>query len=356
MRKSLTKANTLQNQMYHRVSRPQKSVIVVDTDCGFDDFIAISALHNESTPNNINDGSYQHNHPSSSKVHFVSTVAGIQDDPYRGTAFFRKTFPPPLLLATGADTSQQTLKSDDPDWLIEYRKGLNLFMDNDVTGNDTAMEDTGDGDAKIKCNEFLEKQDDDSVDFVLLGPLTNLKNWLLDPSMGCLIQKKAKSIWIMGGNTPHHKGGESEIQGGTIEPEYNFAQDPYAANTVLSSELIADKIFMLPAQSCIDIPSDNTIWLQAVELAKSRNGLISKILNYNKRFGDFKYDPLCAFVFTNPGSFQLEELKVEVNASTGLVSFAEGRHGKSIKFVTHVDHFGGFLPWIYEEIEKEPMI
>ncbi len=330
MGKSFT--TTAQGSITDKMLNP----IVIDTDCGFDDLIAISALYHKYSNDNDNRNNM-----------FISTVTGIQDNPYRGAAFIHQTFPQPIKVVTGADESQQPAKTV-PDWLVDYRKNLNSCMDEGCTYNDKK----DNRDARIELTAFLEEQDDNSVDFMCLGPLTNLKIWLTDISTAPLIQQKASSFWIMGGNKPQFDNGESQDR--TIKPEFNFAKDPCAANVVLSSPLIADKIFLLPEQSCIDIPSNenNNIWIRTQELAKSRNGLISRILNNNTNFSDFKYDPLCAFVYANPGSFRLEGLEVGVNASTGLVSFA-GDCRKSIKFVTDVD---GFLPWIYDLIEKEPLV
>mmetsp|Transcript_25792 Transcript_25792/g.38616 ORF Transcript_25792/g.38616 Transcript_25792/m.38616 type:complete len:259 (-) Transcript_25792:711-1487(-) len=257
------------------------------------------------------------------------------------------------MVTTGAVKNQQPVKPyPDPDWLIDYRKNLDYFIDKEDFICNEKEDNRG---ADIELSTFLEKQEDGSVDFMCLGPLTNIKNWLTDQSIGPLIQQKVKDVWIMGGNIPQSHGAELQNEGDAIKPEYNFAQDPPAANMVLSSPLIADKIFLLPAQSCIDIPSNDEIWMKTIDLAKSRNGLISQILNFNNRFGDFKYDPLCTFVYCNPGSHQLEELMVDVNTSTGLVSFVEDREKQPIKFVTHVDHFGGYLPWISKVVEKETL-
>jgi inosine-uridine nucleoside N-ribohydrolase len=310
--------------------------IIIDTDAGFDDFIAMSSLSESKFSN----------------IQFISTVGGIQDSPSRAATFFQKAFPQAII-----NTGHNLPHSDKPtpEWLIKYRKTLNTFIDNyenESSASSSKSNDDEKGESNKCLDEFLQKQDNSSIDLMCIGPLTNIANWISSESTGPLIQKKVRSVLIMGGNIPQSNDEGSEI---TIDPEFNFAQDPRAANIVLSSQLIVDKIFVLPAQTCINVPPDNHEWTQILELSKSRTGLISKVLQVDDSYGNIKYDPSAAFAYSHPESITCERMKVEVDASTGLVSSSENGH--EVEFVTYVDHYSkdGFLSWMRSVVQIEPI-
>eukprot|EP00565_Helicotheca_tamesis_P008724 CAMPEP_0185733978 /NCGR_PEP_ID=MMETSP1171-20130828/21045_1 /TAXON_ID=374046 /ORGANISM="Helicotheca tamensis, Strain CCMP826" /LENGTH=333 /DNA_ID=CAMNT_0028403847 /DNA_START=97 /DNA_END=1096 /DNA_ORIENTATION=- len=311
----------------------QLNPMIVDTDAAFDDFIAMYSLKESATATTGN-------------IQFVSTVAGIQNQPSRSIAFLQKHFPQ-TIVTTGADgPSNQSVA----EWLIAYRENLNSFMDKEggpaIVSKKLKGTKKGDDDTETILNDFLKKQKNNSTDILCIGPLTNLAKWVSSTTTGPLLQQKVKDIWIMGGNIPQTTlpPKDSTLCKETkVEPEYNFAQDPMAANIALSSPLIAEKIYILPAETCIDVPITNEKWAKILSLIKSRTGLISKILRADADYGHFKYDPLCAFSYAHPHKFQSKQIAVEVNSSTGLVSVAEKKLGddaQTIKFITYVDHDG----------------
>ena len=114
------------------------------------------------------------------------------------------------------------------------------------------------------------------------------------------MQQKVKNVWIMGGNIPSKTSTDEP----KIEPEFNFALDPIAANKVFTSPYIADKIVVLPAQTCTDVAPDNEIWKRIMHLSQSRNGIISRILKVEKDYGHIKYDPLCSYAYTHPNNIK----------------------------------------------------
>ena len=354
--------------------------MIIDTDCGFDDFIAMKAIDESKSAN----------------IQLITSVAGIQDRPSRATTFLQQTFQQ-AYVATGSDAPSSNKPT--PEWLIEYRIGLNDFMSkesgptkngkgrkkyvefdqddvlakywNEFMGNNecepinngTDLQEDEESDQDDVLAKYLNTSKDESIDLMCIGPLTNIARWVTSKSIGPLIQRKVKSVWIMGGNIPQQDVKDDSMGGGeeekSMSPEFNFEADPSAAEKVLSSPLVASKIIIVPAQTCIDILPNNKTWASILDLSKSRNGVISNILKYDNSYGHIKYDPLTAFAYAHPEKIQTEKMKVEVNPSSGLISLVKIGPDLDdvhpINFVTHVEHLGddGFLSWLCKIVEKE---
>jgi len=324
----------------------QRTPMVIDTDAGFDDMIAIIALHN-----------------TNSDICLITTVGGIQDCPIRGAHYFKSIFPEATVVSgsslPASSSSNSTSDQSTMEWLLEYRKKLNSFIAADDDSEGTC-ENARDNSRlpETSFREFLRSEKDNTVDLMCLGPLTNISSFVKSEEISQLIKKKIRSIWIMGGNIPQqsHDIKSSDFD---MKPEFNFAQDPIAAEIVLSSSIICDKLFLLPAQACIDV--DQEAWSNVLEITKSRNDIISQILQSHPCYGHVKYDPVCAFAYANSNSASIkwEVMNINVDPKTGLVRKVDhqqqGELNRKIKVVTCVDHTGdtGFISWLSKLIELE---
>ena len=206
------------------------------------------------------------------------------------------------------------------------------------------------------------KSNNDIVDLLCIGPLTNIAKWVKNDKLAPLLEHHVNHIWIMGGNIPEEDG-EQTISATGVKPEFNFEQDPVAANIVFSSPILASKIFILPEQTCMDVTlsqEGDHVWDQTIQLSKlsSQNGIISRILQKDGSYSQIRYDPLCAFAYMYPSKIKYESMCVSVDPSSGLVVPLKSNDcdiNKPIKFITHVDHYGdgGFLSWIHKAVEIE---
>lgn len=326
-------------------STTKPKMLIVDTDAGFDDFVAMSALINDSqlVPEKTQSS-------CSTNIGIISTVTGMQEYPSRSKRFFETNFPS-LMISVGRDLPHDI---DKPDWLIDYRELLNAFLDDNVDSNQLLF----DGEAKSKTSNlnkniesFLATQPNESVDLMCIGPLTNVANWVTSPTTSSLLESKIRSVWIMGGNIP-----KSTI----IYPEFNFLQDPISANIVLSSSVFANKIYIVPEQTCIDIPSDDETYIKIRQISQTRHqGMISRVLQVNDETGPLRYDPLCVFAYLYPDRIELQPIDVNVDPETGIIYRTDdkdvGPSSQTIKFVTFVERFGkkGYLQWLLDLVENE---
>ena len=312
------------------------ATLIVDTDVGFDDLLAISALKSNRVAN----------------VPFISTVGGMQDNPDRAARYLKEIFPATLNVVAGDNTHLKNTHVEN--WLLESRVLLDSLMDSEgvpkVSSNEESMSVNC---APMRIAEFLETHSG-SVDLMCLGPLTNVASWI-DHSEEILINK-VQSIWIMGGNIPSKE---------TREAEYNFKLDPLSMSKVIRHEKLRDKICIVPEQTCRRQIILNEKWNNIVNHGKKGDGVISKILAKNSDWNFLKYDAMCAFAYANHDVCNGDEaaicheiLRVCVDNNTGLLlqpSHEEMKDAINIKFVTNIsmnEEFG-FPAWLSEAIRNE---
>ena len=233
--------------------------IIIDTDMGVDDIIAISLLLNNPAIN----------------IKAISTVRGVADLD-RGTnnlarllTFVGKT---DLPIYQGFNPVKQ--KIDFPK--IDRRRANNLTLLKSISL------------PKLPVNKVIIKkfnyQFNSPVSLLCLGPLTNIAKTIQGKS-------NINEIVIMGG---------AVFKPGNIPPdflyEYNIALDPVAAKTVFSSNL---PITLVATDTTKQAPAANKQFLKQVLSTKprTRKGKIIKsiIVNNRRDFIDF-YDPLAAAV------------------------------------------------------------
>ena len=368
---------------FHSTETPAKQrMLIIDTDAGFDDFVAMAALINDShlsdtqssfvslgedatislcTPTSTSSTSNTRKH-CNSKIGFISTVTGMQEYPSRSKQFFETNFPTSMV-SVGRDVPCCITKPK-MDWLIDYRAVLDAFLDDNVghddshsnKNNEQSEEKSTTSNLNKNIESFLATQPNGSVDLMCIGPLTNVANWVTSPTTSSLLESKIRSVWIMGGNIPISTQSTS-ITTNNINPEFNFLEDPNSANVVLSSSVFTDKIFLVPKETCSDIPLDDETYVKIRQTSQSKGeGMISKVLQINDRTDPLRYDPLCTFAYLHPDMIELKPIDVNVDPKTGLVHLSDDRHvSQTIKFVTFVERFGkkGYLQWLLDLVENE---
>jgi len=238
--------------------------IIIDTDMGVDDIIAISLLLNNP---NIN-------------IKAISTVKGVSDLT-TGTqnlacllTWLEKT---DLPIYQGFEPPPQKVNFPNSD----RRRANNLTLLNSLPLPKFPSK-------KIcirKLNNYLSRP----TSLLCLGPLTNIAKIIKNS------KKNINEVFIMGG---------AVFKPGNIPPdylcEYNIALDPIAAKIVFSSGL---PITLVATDATKQAPAINEQFLKAVLATKPQapEGKIIKtiIINNRRDFIDF-YDPLAAAILVNP--------------------------------------------------------
>lgn len=314
------------------------ATLIVDTDAGFDDLLAISTIKSN----------------RAAKVPFISTVGGMQDNPDRAARYLKKIFPGTLHVVPGDNTHLKN--SPVQNWLRESRISLDSLMHSDGVAEFPPEEVKKDANyTSVKVTKFLAGHPG-NVDIMCLGPLTNIASWLDHEHSRKLIEDKVDNIWIMGGNIPSEE---------TADPEYNFNLDSESMSKVFLNERLRDKIFLVPMQTCSRQIVSKGKWDEIVEHGKKGKGIISKILSKNSDWHLLKYDAICAFAYANNNIYDGEQavinhemLSVTINSNTGLLQQPSREHMNDaikIKFVTNIsmnEEFG-FLAWLCKAIENE---
>jgi inosine-uridine nucleoside N-ribohydrolase len=321
-------------QSFSTFLRPQQSIVFVDTDAGFDDVLAISSIINTKSAN----------------VPFISTVGGIQDNPERASQFLSKMYPSTNVVMAGFP---QKPVDKVPSWLLEFRRKLDDIMTsmNVIAIDETLASQEIQSKMQLAVQNSLQKYPDKSIDLFCLGPLTNVASWIKDENTLSLLDCKLKSIWIMGGNTPDMDE--------HVEAEFNFAQDPKAVKTVLTSPILKERINLVTAQACSKNVIDAADWNEIVEKGKKSQGILSKVFEVESSWDNLKYDPVSAFVLAHSTSSDIVSMKameLKVDEQTGLLISSEGNHVEdvSINLVDEVKIGSEFLSFMTNTIANDP--
>lgn len=316
--------------------------LLVDTDAGFDDILAISTLQSN----------------TDTKIPFMTTVGGIHGNPYRASLFLKHLFPQISQVLPGDNHQKPT--DPVPLWLEDFRNILDTMMSSaeipETTvpqGNDENTKTT------LAITEFLERRPSgENVDIMCLGPLTNFASWIESDVTRTLIEENVDSIWIMGGNIPTEN----------VEPEFNFMVDPEATAKVLLCDSLREKIVILPAQTCEQFSPPAEDWKDIVEQGKKGNGIISEVLMAESSWDSLKYDPLCTFTYAqcrnepmrnidDKAPIRFETLNISVDSETGLLTETTDSDNETIKvkFIRDIPVMGddGFMNWLREAIKSE---
>lgn len=135
----------LQSFSTHNImTPPKKKTVIIDTDSGFDDILAIFALVNNPTIS----------------VPFISTVGGIHECPNRASKFLDMIYPTATVVA---GISTQDVSNKVPSWLLEYRRKLDTIVSpnsGDVINEDVTLE------LHTSLQHTLRKYPDQSIDLL----------------------------------------------------------------------------------------------------------------------------------------------------------------------------------------------
>jgi inosine-uridine nucleoside N-ribohydrolase len=343
---NLAPLNAAQSSQYSttktNIPGEQSRTLLVDTDVGFDDILAISSLVRT----------------KSAHVPFVSTVGGIQSCPIHAASLIQSILP----WATVVPGRAQAETIPTPDWMMQTRRQLDRMRMELHSVDDLFQKQRDDHDfttaTSQKLADCLSQYPDRSVDILCLGPLTNVASWIEgDEETFHLLDSKLRQLWVMGGNLPSTET--------SISPEFNFAQDPSAAKTVLDSSSLQDRLYIVPAQTCeMNCDASSTVskrWKKLVELATSQennnNGILSKLFHINSSFHSLKYDALCAFSYARPDEVCIRKIHVDIDVKSGLLipPSDDQESTAGINFVVDIALEGenGFLAWLQESIQNE---
>jgi inosine-uridine nucleoside N-ribohydrolase len=271
--------------------------ILVDTDMGVDDIIAICLLL---TNPNIN-------------IKAISIVQGVADLD-RGTknlarilTFIGKTSIP---IFPGFIPPQPKINFPE----IDRRRANNLTLLNNLPLPKTSS-------PKIAIKKLTGDLTADTL--LCLGPLTNVAK---------IIKKSCfKKIIIMGGAifTP-----------GNIPPdytkEYNIALDPLAAKLVFRSKL---PITLIATDTTKQASARNKFFLQKIQAEKPQTPLgkiiQAIILNNSEDFNDF-YDPLAAIILMN-SKIIIGSRKIDLTITSSGQTSGKYSPASRIKLITNIN-------------------
>ena len=288
-----------------------KQKIIIDTDPGHDDALAILLLHGS----------------DSVDIQAVTTVAGnstIQNTT-NNTRYILD------LINSGAELysgSGEPLKRDLIKADVHGKSGL--------AGAEVSKTEPLSDNATKKIIELIRKYPNE-ITVLTLGPCTNLARALIeDAELPTLI----KEVVIMGGaiSVPGNKNRTSE---------FNIFVDPEAADIVFRSDV---KKTLVPLDACNDIffSLEDFDELKEHSLHKPMVGMIKPyikgIQKFEKTLGALMYDPLAAYYLVCPEAFELEPMNVQIETKgefTRGMTVAEKRLGSDLKpnisVVTKID-------------------
>ena len=307
-------------------------LLIVDTDVGFDDLVALQCLLNaRATAPNPNGSSQQ--------LPLVVTTVGGVVSASRGSHVLKGLFPQ-VEVSTGKNSPSMPFDPL-PDWLHNYRtetlaafaRDRNIHVDSSSSMPDESSDAHEDDESHKISNQnivkrILEVPDNSSVDILAIGPLTNLSEWLAhcerqnqedDHSTAERFASKINSIYVLGGNHP-------SLAHTLKEPEFNFGLDPAAAHHVLTSSLLCDKIHLVTSSVCnmgkLTAAIGNEHMQKFIEEEHTRSidsscGFYRSILQYDTVAYSLSCDPVCAYVMKFPESVAWEQVSVRVDAGTG---------------------------------------
>lgn len=189
----------------------------------------------------------------------------------------------------------------------------------------------------------LVKKNPKKISIMIIGPETNIaKAFLKDPELPSLI----KELVIMGGaiKVPGNKN---------IVAEFNIFVDPEAADIVFRSPV---RKIIIPLDVC------NEIYLTLSDFEKLKGStlyrpILSMMKHYIKGIATFEknikgalmYDPLAAYYLINPSTFQLKKMDIKIET--------EGKHTSGMT-VADLRNWGekNYNTLVVEKIDREKFI
>ncbi len=276
--------------------RSRKIPLIIDTDPGCDDALAIMLLEKSGAVD----------------VLATTTVPGnnILQQVTNNARFILDLVKSRSPLYSGAE---KPLKKE---LIISDIQGIN-----GLGGVEVPSKVKLDGLAVDKIIEIVKKNPK-KITILAIGPLTNIAlAFKKDPSLPSLI----KELVIMGGAITE-PGNKSRVA------EFNFFIDPDAAEIVFESSV---KKVLIPLDLCMKIP----LYLKDFQKLKNSNlypiiyqmmkGYIEKTLEFENTKGAMMFDPLAAYYLLNPTAYRFEKMDIRVETKGELtrgMSVAERRN------------------------------
>jgi inosine-uridine nucleoside N-ribohydrolase len=291
--------------------------IIVDTDAGFDDIVAIQCL-------------LAHGH----NIELVTTVCGANTA--SATAWGLQRLFPQLTVVAGPNRQLRPTQ----DWLPTFRHRFADFVNQN--GIDTSPEEGNDpsDDSCTHVYKLLEASADASVDLLCLGPLSNVADWY--NKFPQLLRTKVRHIWMLGGSHPQQEN----------QNEFNFGQDPKAAAAVVVSQL-ADMIRIVPGQvtSHLQVSDEyQQSLLQSIHTS-SKSNLIAQAARIEARYSLY-YDPVLCFVYCTPEAGRFVDVSLQVCPQTGQTKHAEEPR---IAMVDSID-WKDYQAWLFPAITQSDSV
>jgi len=302
-------------------SRTAKVNLIVDTDCGFDDLFAISLLC------------------ASPKVEidYISTVGGM-NTAIAGYGYLTALFGSTQAVFTASSHTPSVFCGSDlnnlpdlPPWLVDYRLNFDSFISSlglAGTYNSHSSHDVSNLDELLgRLPDIKTQTAQEETVLLCLGPLTNIASILKDKPLA--LSRCLSKLVIM--------GGAYQVPGNAPNgAEFNFYVDPVSAHEVVHTCGIPVEMIGL------DVANKSICNDKFVEsLVKSWSSSCSASSGYTSTNGinltqflrqllavwpeSVAYDSIASYYFVNPDAFQLQEVEVHVDPSTGVVHPVSGR-------------------------------
>jgi inosine-uridine nucleoside N-ribohydrolase len=348
-------------------SRSLPRMLIIDTDVGFDDLVAVQCLLNTRLRNR---------HPAP-LVTFVGGVVSAR----RGASTLRELFPQAKI---AAGKNSRVMPYDPlPEWLVQYRSvALDAFAQEmkitdssgDKEASTTRKAATCSGTEELHDSEesldhvlqVLEQSpDENTVDLICLGPLTNLAHWLDHHENNEQDMQRLSSrldrIYILGGNHPLDATPEESAT--KRDPEFNFGLDPQAAHRVFHSPVLSEELHIITSTICDRSRLKSALGDRRIEdfIAQKRTSryknFFSTLLNYDTIGYSLSCDPVCAFALEHTEVVNWESVAVSVDTSTGLLIAAKNDQGKKhernpvVRIASNID-LSRYLSWIDESMDS----
>lgn len=301
------------------------SSLIVDTDVGFDDWVALQCLLNTRTVKNT----------------LITTVGGVIDAGPAAKAV-KHLFPQAQI---GEGLNSPVMPYDPiPAWLESYRShSFGAFVKKlaSTKENDEPKK------ALPQVVDIISSCPENSLDILCIGPLTNLAHWLehcTKTDQLHFMSSKIRRIYILGGNHP-------KLSDSQKDPEFNFGLDPEAARTVLLSDALHDKLFLITSSVCNMHQLESALGKQRLlEFAKAQNSkqFFSTLLEFDTRAYCLSCDPVCAYAMENC-STEWEQVTVDVRLPTGMLVPADKGTGQTIRIASKID-LSAYLEWIESSV------
>ena len=247
-----------------RTARRNARRLIVDTDLGPDDLVALAILRLQQCVNQSGKGRRECTNLTNFRLHGVTLTPGISRAAPENAALLRRLLPPNTLVYVGEDATKYR-DEDKPAWWGRTADQVSSFLESLPPATDEGGVSSSDKMTTTSAEEFIAGNvDDPNVDILCMAPLSTVARALRirrkRPAGG---SSPGANFYVMGGiraDSKATKRGEStsplghdrnDCDGGGELGEFNFALDIEATREVLSSVSSAR---IIPLEACTFVP------------------------------------------------------------------------------------------------------